>query len=280
LWLIKNQNSDGSWFAKYKNEIPIEKNKPTHFGPYISVAALHFYKIFQDKDFLEKLWPSIKLAINFSLNLQMSNGTIPWSVDESGEIENDFLITGSSSILKSIDCGLAISKILQKNKDVKNWKESYDLLSEAIKNPSGKFDLVKNRKRFSMDSYYPILSGCLNENEIKSYIDKIFSNFYVDKIGIKCVIEEPWVTVAETSEFIISLMISGDLDKSKELLIDVLSICDENKTPFMGWQYEENMFWPNEKPSWTAAALIIAADSVMNFSNASDLFLNNQSLLY
>ena len=280
LWLIKNQNPDGSWFAKYKNEIPIEKNKPTHFGPYISVAALHFYKIFQDKDFLEKLWSSIKLAINFSLNLQMSNGTIPWSVDESGEIENDFLITGSSSILKSIDCGLAISKILQKNKDVKNWKESYDLLSEAIKNPSGKFDLVKNRKRFSMDSYYPILSGCLNENEIKSYIDKIFSNFYVDKIGIKCVIEEPWVTVAETSEFIISLMISGDLDKSKELLIDVLSICDENKIPFMGWQYEENIFWPNEKPSWTAAALIIAADSVMNFSNASDLFLNNQSLLY
>ena len=131
-----------------------------------------------------------------------------------------------------------------------------------------------------MDSYYPILSGCLNENEIKSYIDKIFSIYYVDKIGIKCVIEEPWVTVAETSEFIISLMISGDLDKSKELLIDVLSICDENKIPFMGWQYEENIFWPNEKPSWTAAALIIAADSVMNFSNASNLFLNNQSLLY
>ena len=102
----------------------------------------------------------------------------------------------------------------------------------------------------------------------------------MDKIGIKCVIEEPWVTVAETSEFIISLMISGDLDKSKELLIDVLNICDENKIPFMGWQYEENIFWPNEKPSWTAAALIIAADSVMNFSNASDLFLNNQSLLY
>ena len=51
LWLIKNQNSDGSWFAKYKNEIPIEKNKPTHFGPYISVAALHFYKFFKTKIF-------------------------------------------------------------------------------------------------------------------------------------------------------------------------------------------------------------------------------------
>ena len=53
-----------------------------------------------------------------------------------------------------------------------------------------------------------------------------------------------------------------------------------NKIPYMGWQYEENIFWPNEKPSWTAAALIIAADSVLNFTDASDLFLKDQSVLY
>ena len=99
-WLVKNQNEDGSWFAKYKENIPVEKNKPTHFGPYISVAALHYYKIFNDKDFLEKLWHAIESAINFSLNLQIKNGTIPWSINEHGEIENDFLLTGSSSILK------------------------------------------------------------------------------------------------------------------------------------------------------------------------------------
>ena len=99
-WLIRNQNIDGSWYAKYKNDTPIEKNKPTHFGPYISVAALHFYKISKDKDFLEKVWPTIELAINFSVNLQTKNGTIPWSIDKHEEIEHDFLITGSSSILK------------------------------------------------------------------------------------------------------------------------------------------------------------------------------------
>ena len=45
----------------------------------------------------------------------------------------------------------------------------------------------------------------------------------------------------------------------------------------MGWQYEENIFWPKEKPSWTSSALIIAADSLFNFSKASDLFIVNQS---
>ena len=279
-WLLKNQNEDGSWFAKYRNNIPVEKNKPTHFGPYISVGALHYYKIFKDKVFLEELWPAIELAINFSLNLQIKNGTIPWSINKHGEIENDFLITGTSSILKSIECGLAISNILKKNKNIECWIKSYKLLSNALKNPTGKFDILTDRKRFSMDSYYPILSGCLDEKEMKFYIDKTFSDFYVNNIGIKCVIDEPWITVAETSEFIISLMISGDIKKSKKLLIDVINIADESKIPYMGWQYEENIFWPNEKPSWTAAALIIAADTVLNFSDASNLFLQNQSSLY
>ena len=279
-WLIKNQNQDGSWFSKYMDDIPIEKNKPTHFAPYISVAALHFYKIFSDKEYLEYLWPSIESAINFSIKLQIQNGTIPWSVDKNHKIEEDFLLTGSSSILKSIECGIAISKIIKSTKNLEDWNHSYELLSKAIKNPSGKFDLLKDRKRFSMDWYYPILSGCLNDNQKFFYVDKVFKDFYIKEMGIKCVIEEPWVTVAETCEFIICLMISGRDEDAKKLLKDVINISDINGVPYMGWQYEENIFWPLEKPSWTSAALIIAADSVMGLSKGKDLFLKDQSILY
>ena len=279
-WLIKNQNQDGSWFSKYMDDIPIQKNKPTHFAPYISVAALHFYKIFSDKEYLEYLWPSIESAINFSIKLQIQNGTIPWSVDKNQKIEEDFLLTGSSSILKSIECGIAISKIIKSTKNLEDWNNSYELLSKAIKNPSGKFDLLKDRKRFSMDWYYPILSGCLNDNQKFFYVDKIFKDFYIKEMGIKCVIEEPWVTVAETCEFIICLMISGREEDAKKLLKDVINISDINGVPYMGWQYEENIFWPLEKPSWTSAALIIAADSVMGLSKGKDLFLKDQSILF
>ncbi len=279
-WLIKNQNEDGSWFSKYMDDIPIEKNKPTHFAPYISVAALHFYKIFSDKEYLEYLWPSIESAINFSIKLQIQNGTIPWSVDKNQKIEEDFLLTGSSSILKSIECGIAISKIIKSTKNLEDWNHSYELLSKAIKNPSGKFDLLKDRRRFSMDWYYPILSGCLNDDQIFFYVDKVFKDFYIKEMGIKCVIEEPWVTVAETCEFIICLMISGRDEDAKKLLKDVINISDINGVPYMGWQYEENIFWPLERPSWTSAALIIAADSVMGLSKGKDLFLKDQSILF
>ena len=279
-WLIKNQNSDGSWYAKYNNNQSLERHKSTHFGPYISVAALHFYKIFEDKEFLQYLWPNIELALNFSINLQISNGTIPWSIDEKKQIEKDFLLTGCSSILKSIECGIAIAKLLKDKKNISNWMHSHKILSMAIKNPSGKFDLLQNRTRFSMDWYYPILSGCLNDNEKNYYINKIFEDFYIKNLGIKCVIEEPWITVAETCEFIIALMIANKDEDAKRLLLDVLNICNQDLIPYMGWQYEENIFWPNETPSWTSAAVILAADSALDFSSASDLFKKDQSILY
>ncbi len=39
-------------------------------------------------------------------------------------------------------------------------------------------------------------------------------------------------------------------------------------------------FGQMKKPSWTSAALIIAADSAMGLSDAKDLFLKDQSTLY
>ena len=278
-WLKNNQNKDGSWYAKYSNNDPIELNKPTHFGPYISVAALHYFKIFSDKDKLFELWETIKSAIDFSIDLQNSNGTIPWSIDKNNEIENDFLLTGSSSILKSLECAIAISKILDLDSNEK-WTKAYESLAYAVRNPEGLFDKTTDRSRFSMDSYYPIISGVLLDYEKEKYIKKIFKDFYVEGIGVKCVVDEPWVTVAETSEFIISLVISNELEEAKKILVEVMNISDSNDIPYMGWQYVENIFWPEEKPSWTAAALILAADSIFDFSPGSDILKDNQLSFY
>ncbi len=274
-WLKNNQNKDGSWYSKYSNNDPIEFNKPTHFGPYISVAALHYYKIFSDKDKLFELWETISTAIDFSINLQNSNGTIPWSLDENNQIENDFLLTGSSSILKSLECAIAIAKILDLDSKTK-WIKAYEMLASAVRNPKGLFDKTIDRSRFSMDSYYPIISGALSNSEKEKYIKKIYKDFYIEGLGIKCVIEEPWVTVAETSEFIVSLVISNKIEEAKKILAEVMNISDSNHIPFMGWQYEQNIFWPEEKPSWTSAALILAADAIFDFSSGSDIFKNNQ----
>ena len=135
-WLTHHQNSDGSWYAKYYKTDAIEKNKPTHFSPYIAVAALHFFRIFKDINFLQSIWSSIELAVNFSVELQQDNGTIPWSINNNSQIENDYLLTGCSSILKSIECGIALSKILNETENIEKWKKAHLLLSNAIQDLS------------------------------------------------------------------------------------------------------------------------------------------------
>jgi hypothetical protein len=240
---------------------------------------LHYYKIFSNKEFLKNLWPTVEKALNFSLSLQNKNGTIPWSVDQSGNIESDYLLTGSSSILKGIECAMAIGKILGFGVQDK-WKHSYESLSIAIKNPSGLFDLQKDRSNFSMDSYYPILSGCLSNVEIDKYIIHTLNNFYEEGLGIRCVREEPWVTVAETNEFIIALVMANNKKLAKKILNESLRMSDDNNIPYMGWQHVQNIFWPDEKPTWTSAAVLLAADAIFEFTKGSDLFLKNQLDLY
>ncbi|MEL0239143.1 MAG: phenyltransferase domain-containing protein, partial [Gammaproteobacteria bacterium] len=191
-WLKETQNEDGSWYAKYDDQSAIEFHKPTHFSSYITVAAFHYFLITDDKDFLRSLWRVIEKATDFTLNYQIDDGSIYWAVDDKNNIDKDSLITGSSSILKSLECGIAISKILnQKN----NWNDAYLKLRECIRNSPSSFDKKKDRSNFSMDSYYPILCGALDDKDlIDSAISKTLKDFYVDGIGIKCVKNEPWVT--------------------------------------------------------------------------------------
>ena len=272
-WLKETQNEDGSWYAKYDDQSVIEFHKPTHFSSYITVAAFHYFLITDDKDFLRSLWRVIEKATDFTLNHQIDDGSIYWAVDDKNNIDKDSLITGSSSILKSLECGIAISKILnQKN----NWNDAYFKLKECIRNSPSSFDKKKDRSNFSMDSYYPILCGALDDKDlIDSAISKTLKDFYVDGIGIKCVKNEPWVTVAETSEFIIALVKNDKEELAKKLFTEILNISDLDNVPYMGWQYKENIFWPDEKPSWTAAAVILAADGIYDLSKGSSLFKNN-----
>ena len=277
-WLFKNQNPDGSWFSEFKNDQPIIKNRQTHFSCYLSVGLLHYAKITKDIDFIESNWKNISEAINFSINLQNKNGTIPWCLNEDNKPDEDYLITGSSSILKSLECSIALFILLgaKDKKLLERWESAYTKLQGALRKPDNLFDKKISRKRFSMDWYYPVISGAFSIKESKIIIKNTLKEFYIEGIGIKCVKEEPWVTVAETNEFIMAAIKADELALAKNIFIEALSISDENNIPYMGWQYEENIFWPDEKPSWTAAALILAADAIFRFTDGNNILTENQ----
>jgi hypothetical protein len=230
----------------------------------------------QDQSILEKFWDSIEQGILFALNLQQSNGAIAWNVDEAGVMDEDYLLTGCSSIAKSLECTIAMCEILEKQDMKVKLIESHSSLLKAIENPVGIFDLKKDRSRFSMDWYYPILSGVTANNHLINLVQHIKDVFLVPGIGIKCVSDEPWVTVAETSECSMALKKLGNDELANELLLNAAAIVDGHNIPFMGWQLQEEIYWPDEQPSWTSAALILAADANNHLTRASHLFTAKQ----
>ncbi|MDA8526391.1 prenyltransferase, partial [Gammaproteobacteria bacterium] len=223
-WMSANQNEDGSWYNLYKDEEPLELNKQTNHASYIAVAVWHFYLINNDVNFLQEFWEPVKKGILFSLSLQHSNGAIAWNIDEFETIDEDYLLTGCSSTAKSLECAIAICQVLGRHNYESEWKIAHSKLITALENPSEIFDLQKDRSRFSMDWYYPILGGINSKQRIAALITKIQDSFWVEGLGIKCVSDEPWVTVAETSECSIAYKKIGEDKIALELLHNAIAI--------------------------------------------------------
>jgi hypothetical protein len=40
----------------------------------------------------------------------------------------------------------------------------------------------------------------------------------------------------------------------------------------MGYQHIEDIMWPNEQPTWTAGAVLLAADALTDYTGAARLF--------
>ena len=275
-WMVSNQNQDGSWYNLYQDEKPLELNKQTNYAAYVAVAGWHFYLINNDVNYHQEFWEPVKKGILFSLSLQHDNGAIAWNIDEFEKIDEDYLLTGCSSIAKSLECAIAICQVLGNQNYESEWRIAHSKLISALENPSGIFDLKKDRSRFSMDWYYPILGGINSKNRINVLTTKIKDSFWIQDLGIKCVSDEPWVTVAETSECSIAYKKIGEDKIALELLHNAIAIVDGNGIPYMGWQFSENIYWPDETPAWTSAACILAADANNRLTSGADLFLKQQ----
>ena len=49
------------------------------------------------------------MANDFLLDMQSKSGAFIWNIDEDGEYDIDFLLTGNSSIVKSFECSIFLA---------------------------------------------------------------------------------------------------------------------------------------------------------------------------
>jgi len=79
-------------------------------------------------------------------------------------------------------------------------------------------------------------------------IDHLWDKFVVPDWGVRCVSDRPWVTMAETSEFILTLSAIEDDNRAKT----IFSWLGDKRYPdgsyWMGVTFPDTVIWPEEKP--------------------------------
>ena len=277
LWLKENQLPDGSWYSEYLMSSPVTKRKETNFSAYIATGLWHYYLIFEDKNFLKFMLPTLTKSVNFVTSMQTEQGDIYWASEEDKEILDDSLITGSSSIYKSLECASAIFNLLGES-SLRADISKKNLKNSILNNPERYDRNWESKSRYSMDWYYPILCGIYDDKKSIKDIETKWSKFIVDDMGCKCVEEEPWVTVAESSELVLALVKIGLREEALKIFNSLHQWRDtQDGLYWTGYVYKDKKFWPVEKPTWTAGAVLLAADALYEFTPGSELFLRSWS---
>ncbi|MGW5227119.1 prenyltransferase [Nocardia niigatensis] len=267
IWSAKNQRDDGSWPMQYRLGVIENHDADTNFCAYLATGLLHFLTVTGDREFTADIWPTVRAAIDFVLSLQLGeHGEIHWSANESGS-SGEALLTGCSSIFHSLGCAVALAERLDDPRP--DWVAARWRLGHALREHP---EVFLDKARYSMDWYYPILGGAVRGARARDRIRCHWDEFVVPGLGIRCVSDAPWVTGAETCELVLALEADGDSATAAKLFAEVQHLRETDGSYWTGLVFTDGKRWPEERTTWTTAAVVLAADAISRTTPANGIF--------
>ena len=282
-WMAKVQNPDGSWNSEYGqraqtyHELPDASLKQSHHGIYLATGLWHYHLATGDLSLAQQLWPTLERACTFVLQLQTDHGDILWGRDANNQILDDSLITACSAIYKSFGSALNLCDAFHIKRPA--WAQAYSQLGNALRQKPERFDRSwASKKRYAMDWFYPFLSGVITGETGRQQLQSRWQEFVVPELGCLCVNDHPWVTVAESAELCLALASLQMTAPAQQILQQLMQFQDDNDGGFWtGYVHTDEALWPEEKTTWTAAAVLLACDSLWQLTPAGQLFLHHRA---
>jgi hypothetical protein len=268
-WLADVQLPDGSWFNYYLASSGVKDPRlDTNVCAYVATGAWHHFRVTGDRAVLQALWPVVDRALSFVLRFQRDDGAILWSVDPDGHPGRYPLLTGSSSIYHALRCGVACAEELGYERP--DWELAAGRLAHAIAHTPQVFE---PKHEFAMDWYYPVLAGALAGEAAEGRIDAWWETFVMEGRGVRCVSTGPWVTAAETAECVLALDAVGRRSQALDLLTWAQAHRCDDGSYWTGIVYPDRETFPfSERTTYTAGAIVLAADALSNATPAAGLF--------
>ena len=274
-WLADTQLPNGAWHQYYTAEGIEDHKHDANVIAYVATGAWHHWLMTRDRGFLEAMWPVVEPAIDFVLDLQTTRGEILWARHADGTPWSFALLAGSASISHSLRCAIAIAEELGHERP--DWELSLAYLAHTVRTrPDGAF---APKDRWAMDWYYPVLSGTVDGGDAIPHLGGRYDEFVMDGLGVRCVSNRPWVTVAETCECAIAHLFAGDRPAAEQMFSWIQAMrCDDGRY-VTGLVHPEGVTFPNgERTTYSAAAVVLTADALSGASPASDLFTEHTGL--
>jgi hypothetical protein len=274
-WVRRVQRDDGSWPLKIVMGQVEDPSGETNMSAYFAVGIWHHWLLRRDLRFVERMWPVVRRGLDFVTGMQLPFGGIAWSQEWAtapghegtpAHVNEEALLAGSASIYQSLRAGVALADLMDDPQP--EWELAGGRLGHALREHR---DLFLDKSEFSMDWYYPVLGGAVRGQDGLDLIATAWDHFVVPGLGVKCVGTNNWVTGAETCELVMALDSLDDRDGALQLYADVQHLRDDRGEYWTGYVYPDDVNWPHEHTTYTAAAVVLAADELSRTTPGSGI---------
>jgi hypothetical protein len=272
-WLASRQRPDGSWASEYREGVETAPAAESNHAGYLAVGAWHSWLCTGDARLVEELWSAVRRGLDLVVRMQRADGAVSWALRPDGEPDDLALLTGNASLFQALRCGIALADLTGCPQP--DWDLAVADLGGALRERPQAF---ADRSRYSMDWYYPVLSGALTGETARGRLAAGWDRFVVPGLGARCVADRPWVTGAETAELSLALAAAGLEDAALEQLAAMQHLRAGDGSYWTGLVYADDARWPVERTTWTAAAVVLAADALAGTGPAARLFRDPAAL--
>jgi hypothetical protein len=272
-WLAGRQRPDGSWAAEYRDGAVTAPAVESNHAGYLAVGIWHSWLCTGDDGLVDRLWPAVRRGLDLVTAMQLPSGAISWALRPDGTPDDTALLTGNASLHQALRAGIALAGLV--GEEQPDWDLAAADLGRTLREHPEAF---ADRSRYSMDWYYPVLTGTFTGPAAEARLSAGWDTFVVPGLGVRCVADRPWVTGAETCELALALAAAGRVDDATEQLAAMQHLRAEDGSYWTGLVYADDARWPIERTTWTAAAVVLAADAIAGTGRAAQLFADPAAL--
>ena len=191
-----------------------------------------------------------------------------WERDAAGRPGTYALLSGCASIHQSLRCAVALAKLADDPRP--DWELAADQLGHLVARHPEAF---ADKSRFSMDWYYPVLGGAVRGADADApagggvgHVRGARSRRPVRAATSR---GSPRPRPASwSSRWTPAGCATGPL----EVFASVQHLRHQDGSYWTGWQFANQAPFPRERSSWTAAAVVLAADALAGFSGGAGIF--------